>query len=342
MMTLRSASGRGIIASMHQKAANVAIVACDGVTLFEFGVAMDVFGYDRSAAYGVPWYTVTPCSLGARAVSTDSGLRLGGLAGLDTLRSADTVIVAPAHTEKPLPQRLLSELRAAHARGGRIVSLCSGAAVLAAAGLLDGRRATTHWEECAELAADHPRVLVDPGVLYVDDGDILTSAGSSACIDLCLHIVRSDYGSEIAARVARELVVPPFREGGQAQFIHTPLPDLEPSDPFLEVLAWAQAHLADPITISDLAHRAAMSRRNFARRFLESFGVTPYQWILRQRLQLARRLLETSDLGIDAVADASGFVTAANLRARFTEDLQTTPSAYRRSFRGEHETAAAA
>ena len=325
---------------MRKKAAKVAIVVSDGLTLFEFGVAMDVFGYDRSAAYGVPWYTVTACSLGGRAVSTDSGLRLGGLAGLDALRSADTVIVSPTDKVSPPPRRLVGELQAAHARGARIVSLCSGAAVLAAAGLLDGRRATTHWEECVALATDYPLVQVDPGVLYVDDGDILTSAGSSACIDLCLHIVRGDYGSDAAARLARELVVPPFREGGQAQFIETPLPLLEPSDPFLEVLSWAQAHLADAITISDLAHRAAMSQRNFARRFLESFGVTPYQWILRQRLQLAQRLLETSDLGIDAVADASGFVTAANLRARFTEDLQTTPSAYRRIFRGEAAAAA--
>jgi AraC family transcriptional regulator, transcriptional activator FtrA len=232
---------------------------------------------------------------------------------------------------------VLAELRAAHARRARIVSLCSGATVLAAAGLLDGRPATTHWEECALLAAQYPAVRVDPGVLYVDDGDILTSAGSAACIDLCLHIVRSDYGAAIAARLARELVVPPFREGGQAQYIETPLPDLDPGDPFLEVLAWAQAHLDEPVTITELARRAAMSKRNFARRFQESFGITPYQWILRQRLALARRLLETSDLPIDAVADASGFVTAANLRARFSEDLQTTPSAYRRSFRGESQ-----
>jgi transcriptional regulator GlxA family with amidase domain len=342
MMPTHNVPRRGIIASMHQKAANVAIVVENGVTLFEFGVAMDVFGSDRGSAYGVPWYTVTACSLGGRAVSTDSGLRLGGLAGLGALRTADTVIVSPTDKLREPPRQLLSELRAAHERGARIVSLCSGAAVLAAAGLLDGRRATTHWEECTELAADYPLVQVDPGVLYVDDGDILTSAGSSACIDLCLHIVRSDYGSEVAARLARELVVPPFREGGQAQFIETPLPDLDPSDPFLEVLAWAQAHLADPISISDLARRAAMSQRNFARRFLESFGVTPYQWILRQRLQLARRLLETSDLPVDAVADASGFVTAANLRARFTEDLHPTPSAYRRTFRGEPAQAAAA
>jgi transcriptional regulator GlxA family with amidase domain len=342
MMTPKFASGRGIIASMHQKAANVAIVVNDGLTLFEFGVAMDVFGLDRSAAYGVPWYRVSACSLGGRAVRTDSGLSLGRLAGLNAIRTADTVIVSPTDAVKPPPQWVLSELRDANRRGARIVSLCNGAAVLAAAGLLDGRRATTHWEDCDELAADYPLAQIDPGVLYVDDGDIVTAAGSSACIDLCLHIVRSDYGSEIAARLARELVVPPFREGGQAQFIETPLPLLDPSDPFLEVLAWAQGHLADPITISELARRAAMSQRNFARRFLESFGITPYQWILRQRLQLARRLLETTDLSIDTVADASGFVTAANLRARFTEDLQTTPSAYRRIFRGELDEAAAA
>jgi transcriptional regulator GlxA family with amidase domain len=325
---------------MHKKAANVAIVVSNGVTLFEFGVAMDVFGFDRSGSYGVPWYGAVACSPGGGAVRTDSGLRLGGLAGLDALRRADTVIVAPTDAVRSPPARLLSELRAAHRRGARLVSLCNGAGVLAAAGLLDGRRATTHWEDCAEFALQYPLVRLDPGVLYVDDGEILTSAGSAACIDLCLHIVRGDYGSEIAARVARELVVPPFREGGQAQFIETPLPRLDPADPFLEVLAWAQAHLADPITIAELARRAAMSQRNFARRFQESFAVTPYQWILRQRLQLAQRLLETSDLSIDAVADASGFVTAANLRARFTEDLQTTPSAYRRSFRGEEAVAA--
>jgi AraC family transcriptional activator FtrA len=178
---------------------------------------------------------------------------------------------------------------------------------------------------CVEVAAD---------VLYVDGGDILTSAGSAACIDLCLHIVRSDYGAAIAARLARELVVPPFREGGQAQYIQSPLPALDPADPFLDVLSWAQAHLAQPITIADLARRATMSKRNFARRFLATLGTTPYRWILRQRLQLAQLLLETTDLSIEAIAQASGFQTAANLRARFLDAVHTTPSAYRRTFRG--------
>jgi transcriptional regulator GlxA family with amidase domain len=206
--------------------------------------------------------------------------------------------------------------------------------VLAAAGLLDGRAATTHWQECERLASEYPLVQVDPVVLYVDGGDVLTSAGSAACIDLCLHIVRADYGAEVAARLARELVVPPFREGGQAQYIKSPLPLVDPADPFVDMLTWMQAHLDEPITISDLAKRAAMSQRNFARRFVATLGTTPYRWLVRQRLQLAQRLLETTDLSVEAVAQASGFATAANLRGRFLEAIHTTPSAYRRAFRG--------
>jgi AraC family transcriptional activator FtrA len=318
---------------VRNKAANVVLVVGDGLTLFELGVASEVFGFDRTAAYGVPWYQLTVCSSGARAVTCESGLRIGGAVGLRALRDANMVIVAPFGPEAPVPDVLLAELRRAHRRGARIVSLCTAAFVLAAAGLLDGRPATTHWEECEQLAREHPLVQVDPEVLYVDDGDILTSAGSAACIDLCLHIVRGDHGAEIAARLARELVVPPFREGGQAQYIESPLPALDPADPFLEVLSWAQAHLGEPITIADLAKRAAMSKRNFARRFLARLGTPPYRWILRQRLQLAQRLLESTDLSVEAIAEASGFATAANLRARFSDNLHTTPSAYRRSFR---------
>lgn len=303
--------------------------------MFEFGVASDVFGIDRTADYGVPWYRLTVCSIGGRAVTSEIGLRLSGAAGLSALDDADIVILPPLHPQAPAPDGLLRALRRAHRRGARLVSLCTGAFVLAAAGLLDGRVGTTHWEECEQLAAEYPLVCVDPGVLYVDGGDVLTSAGSAACIDLCLHIVRCDHGAEVAARLARELVVPPFREGGQAQYIESPLPTLDPTDPFLEVLSWAQANLGEPITIADLAKRAAMSKRNFARRFLAALGTTPYRWILRQRLQLAQRLLETTDLSVQAIAEASGFATAANLRARFLDGAQTTPSAYRRSFRGE-------
>jgi AraC family transcriptional regulator, transcriptional activator FtrA len=330
-----------MIANMRNKAANVALVAADGLGLFEFGVASDIFGLDRTAEYGVPWYRLTVCCAGARAVTSDSGLRIGATAGLRGLRDADLVIVPPFERDPSVPAALLPELRRAHVRGARIVALCTGAFVLAAAGLLDGRRATTHWEECEQLAAEYPLVQVDPDVLYIDGGDILTSAGSAACIDLCLHIVRSDHGAAIAARLARELVVPPFREGGQAQYIESPPTALAPGDPFLEVLSWAQAHLGEPITIADMAHRAAMSKRNFARRFLAGLGTTPYRWILRQRLQLAERLLETTDLSVEAIAETSGFGTAANLRARFLDGVHTTPSAYRRMFQGGAELALA-
>jgi AraC family transcriptional activator FtrA len=322
---------------VRHKAANVVLVAAEGLALFEFGVASDVFGIDRTAGYGVPWYRVTVCSAGRRAVTSDSGLRIQGTVGLRALRDADTVIVPPSAPHAPVPDALLRELTRAHQRGARIVSLCTGAFVLAAAGLLDGRRATTHWEECDQLATEYPLVQVDPDVLYVDGGDILTSAGSAAAIDLCLHIVRRDHGAEVAARLARELVVPPFREGGQAQYIDSALPMLDPADPFLGVLSWVQAHLGEPITIADLASRAAMSKRNFARRFSAALGTTPYRWILRQRLQLAQRLLETTDLSIEAIAEATGFATAANLRARFFDGVHTSPSAYRRSFRGGAE-----
>ncbi len=327
----------GIIAIVHNKAANVALVAGQGIALFEFGVASDVFGIDRTADYGVPWYRLTVCSSGGQAVTSDSGLRIAGAAGLRAMRNADMVIVPPLSPEVRVPDVLLRELTRAHRHGARIVAFCTGAFVLAAAGLLDGRRATTHWEECRQLATEYPLVRVDPDVLYVDGGDVLTSAGSAACIDLCLHIVRGDHGAEVAARLARELVVPPFREGGQAQYIESPLPALDPADPFLDVLSWAQSHLGEPITIADLAKRAVMSKRNFARRFQSALGTTPYRWILRQRLQLAQRLLETTDLSVEGIAETSGFATAANLRARFLDGLHTTPSAYRRTFRGGAE-----
>jgi transcriptional regulator GlxA family with amidase domain len=323
----------GIIATVRNKAANVALVAADGLALFEFGVASDVFGLDRTDEYGVAWYRLAVCSTSGTTVMSDSGLRIDVPGGLRALRDAAIVIVPPFAHGRPAPDVLLDELRRAHHRGARIVALCTGAFVLAAAGLLDGRRATTHWQDCEQLATEYPLVRVTPDVLYVDDGDILTSAGSAACIDLCLHIVRADFGADVAARLARELVVPPFREGGQAQYIESPLPALGPTDPFLEVLSWAQAHLDEPITIAELATRAAMSKRNFARRFLAAHGTTPYKWIQRQRVQRAQRLLETTDLSIEAVAQQSGLATAANLRARFLDTVRTTPSAYRRTFR---------
>jgi transcriptional regulator GlxA family with amidase domain len=213
------------------------------------------------------------------------------------------------------------------------MSVCTGAFILAAAGLLDGRPATTHWAHTAELARRYPRVQLDPGVLYVDDGDILTSAGTAAGIDLCLHVVRQDHGAEIANAVARRMVVPPHRDGGQAQFVDRPLPDLPACDPFTETLAWVEQHLDEPISVEDLAARSAMSPRTFARRFRSTTGTTPHQWMLRQRVLLAQRYLEATDHTVELIASRCGLGTATNLRQHFQRLLRTTPNAYRRTFR---------
>jgi transcriptional regulator GlxA family with amidase domain len=231
-----------------------------------------------------------------------------------------------------VPPEVLGTLRRARDDGKRILSLCSGAFVLAAAGLLDGHTATTHWSECAALARLYPKVRVDPRVLYVDEGNLLTSAGSAASLDLCLHVVQRDYGTEIATRIARDLVVPLHRPGGQAQYIETPLPSPEEPDLFGDTLAWLREHLQEPVTVSDLADRAAMSPRTFARRFLASTGTTPLQWILAERIRLAQRLLETTGLPVDAIAHQSGFGTADNLRKHFSRTVRTTPQSYRRAF----------
>lgn len=312
----------------------VAIVIYDGVTVFELGVACDVFGDEWAAMFGGPWYRSFVCGITPGPVTTDSGFQILPAHGLDRIRSAGTVIVLPTVSFKQVPAEMLDVLRQAQARGSRIVSLCTGAFALAGAGLLDGRCATTHWTECDELARRYPNVTVDPGVLFVDEGDILTSAGSAASIDLCLHVVRQDYGTEIATQLARQLVVPPQRDGGQAQYIDAPMPELDSAGLFAGTVYWLQEHLNEPITVEDLAARSAMSPRTFARRFLASTGTTPYQWLVRQRVQLAQRLLEMSDLPIDSVAEKSGFSTAANLRKHFSRTVHTSPQAYRHTFRG--------
>lgn len=334
---------------MHNKAASlrttpgsaaggrrVVLVAYDGMTVFEFGVTCDVFGGEWSRVFdlGVPWYQFAVCAAGGRTVRVEGGYQLQIPDDLSVLSGADTVVVPPAERADSLPApEVLAGLRQAHAQGARVISLCTGAFVLAAAGLLTGRRVTTHWAECAELARRYPDLLVDPAVLYVDDGDLMTSAGSAASIDLCLHVVRLDYGAEVAARLARQLVVPPYRDGGQAQYIEAPLPLMPGANLFTDTLAWMQQHLDEPQTVSELASRSAMSRRTFARRFEAATGTTPYQWLLRQRLQLAQRLLETSDLPVDSIALQAGFSTAANLRKHFGRRVRTTPQAYRHTFR---------
>jgi AraC family transcriptional regulator, transcriptional activator FtrA len=312
----------------------VAIVACDGVTLFELGVACEIFGGGWSAVFGVPWYRSSVCAVTPGPLTVDAGFPMLTADGVERIRDADTVIVLPTVQYERFPAGLPEILRQAHARGSRIVSLCTGAFALAAAGLLDGRRATTHWAECGRLARRYPAVRVDPGVLFVDEGDILTSAGSAASIDLCLHVVRHDYGTHIATRLARQLVVPPQRDGGQAQYIEAPMPDLDSSSLLASTVQWLQEHLDEPITVEDLAARSAMSPRTFARRFLASTGTTPYRWLVRERVQLAQRLLEMSELPIDSVAEKSGFSTAANLRKHFGRAVHTSPQAYRRTFQG--------
>lgn len=316
-----------------REAHDIAIVLYEGFTAFELGVACEIFGDDRWVAPGDPWYRLFVCGENSTPLTSDSGFQILVPYGLEVLERVDTVIVAPTYRPLEIPERVFQELRRAHARGCRMLSLCSGAFVLAEAGLLDGRRAATHWTECDELARRYPDLSVDPGVLFVDEGDILTGAGSAAGIDLCLHIVRQDYGSEVATQLARQLVVPPQRDGGQAQYIDKPLPELDGSDLLSDTVAWMQGHLDDPLSVEELSARAAMSTRTFARRFQAATGTTPHRWLQAQRVKLAQRLLEATDVPIEVVAAQSGFSTAANLRKHFGRMVQTSPQAYRQAFR---------
>ncbi len=308
----------------------VAIIAFEGVTMFELAAANDIFGTEVTTASGTPLYQVVICGPTASA-TTDMRFRMEVPHRLDALDSAQTVVVPPPVNPDEVPAEVLDALCRARSRGQRILSLCTGAFVLAAAGILDGYTATTHWSECADLARRYPRVRVDPSVLYVDEGDLLTSAGSAASLDLCLHVVQRDYGTEIATQVARDLVIPLHRAGGQAQYIETPVPP-PAGDLFADTISWLQAHLDQEVTVADLAARAAMSPRTFARRFPASTGTTPLTWIVQERVRLAQRLLETTDLAVDAIASKSGFGTADNLRKHFGRILRTTPQSYRRTF----------
>jgi transcriptional regulator GlxA family with amidase domain len=301
--------------------------------MFDLGIVCEVFGVDYSELFGLPWYRLSMCAATPGPITLDGGYELQVSSGLDRVRRADLVIVPPTERLDDVPAEVLEVLRAVHARGRRIVSLCTGAFVLAAAGLLDGRRATTHWTLCDELSAAYPKVTVDPSVLYVDGGTVMTSAGTAAGIDLLLHVVRHDFGSEVATQLARQLVVPPQRDGGQAQYIETPMPKVASANLFAQTVDWIQQHLAEPVTVEELAARCAMSPRTFARQFVASTGTTPYRWLLRQRVQHAQRLLETSDLTVETVAANSGFVTADNLRKHFKRTVKTTPQAYRSAFR---------
>ena len=307
----------------------VALAAADGMRHFELAVAYEVFGTDLSGVAD-PWYDVVVCGSGPVRVGR---FLLEPDCGLDQLARAGTVIVpALADVDEDPPADLVDAVRAAHDAGARVVSLCTGAFVLAAAGLLDGRRATTHWAHAEALAARHPLVEVDPDVLYVDDGSVLTSAGKAAALDLCLHLVRCDHGSAIANALARSLVVPPHRAGGQAQFVTTPVPARD-DHPLAELFPWAAQRLDRPLTVEDLARQANMSSRNLGRHFRSATGTTPLQWLLTQRIRRAQELLETTDDSLDAIAAAAGVGSAATLRRHFNRAVGVPPDTYRRTFR---------
>lgn len=306
----------------------VVALALPGTVLLDLAAPAHVFG-----ALGGRRYEFVLASPGARPVGTTSGFAVQALAGLEALQSADTVIVPGyADAEDAPPGAVLDGLRAAHARGARVMSICVGAFALAHAGLLDGLRATTHWRSAALLAERFPRVRVDPAVLYVDEGRVLTSAGVAAGLDLCLHVLRRDHGAEAAARAARRMVLAPHREGGQAQFIARP-PMVAPGASLQSTRVWALERLHEPLDVAAMARHACVSPRTFARRFRAETGTTPLQWLLSERVRAAQRMLECSAEPVETIAARAGFGTAASLRAHFARATATTPSAYRRTFR---------
>ncbi|MEU8912975.1 helix-turn-helix domain-containing protein [Streptomyces nigrescens] len=312
----------------------VAILALEDVAAFDLTIPCQVFGMAHGPD-GSPAYEVRVCA--GRTVTATAGrqpsFRISSPYGLDAARDADTVIVPGVRPDRAPSQRAVRLIREVADRGGRVASICTGAFVLAKAGLLDGHRATTHWMFAGQLAQRFPDVEVDPSVLFVDNGRILTSAGVVAGLDLCLHMVRRDLGAAAAARTARMIVMAPQRAGGQAQFIehHDPLSNTDHLGPVLE---WMQENLDQPLTVADIARRAAMSSRSLSRRFRAQTGTTPLQWLLQRRLQRARELLETTDLTMERVARTAGFGSTETLRHHFSRHVGTTPTSYRATFQG--------
>lgn len=315
----------GAEASLHK----LRVAAFDGVVPFDLCIPLEVFARTRLPD-GEPAYDVMVC--GVRSVARAAAFQLTALARLAELDAADTIVVPGVDDiDRPVPEALLTALVRAHRRGARIASICSGAFVLAAAGLLDGRRATTHWLALQALAERYPRVVVERNALYVDEGSILTSAGAAAGLDLCLHMVRRDHGATVALSAARMSVVPLVREGGQAQFVTESA--AAHADPGLDpVLRWIAANLRADIDVVMLAHRAAMSPRTFLRRFKEQTGTSPARWVAAARVRRAQGLLESSSLSVDAVADAVGFASPVTFRQRFASVVGVSPQQYRRAF----------
>ena len=308
---------------------SVALLALPGVAPFEFGVICEVFGVDRSATGG-PAFDFTVVTADPGPVRTSLGFTMDIAAGLDAASTADLIAV-PAHEITGIDERYLQVIRDAEARGAWVLSVCSGAFALAAAGILRGRRATTHWMHTDRLAAWYPETTVDPDVLFVEDRKVVTSAGTAAGIDAALHIVRKEHGAAATNVIARRMVVPPQRDGGQSQYIAAPIAESH-SDSFAPVADWMLQNLSADLTVDQLARKALMSPRTFARRFRADMGTTPAAWLNRQRIIRAQQLLESTDLGLETIAQDTGFGTAAVMRHHFLKVLQTTPTNYRRTF----------
>jgi transcriptional regulator GlxA family with amidase domain len=309
---------------------SVAVVVDHGVSPFEFAVACEVFGFDRSDD-GLPAFAFSVCSPAAGPVSAQTGFEITAPHRLAPLATADLIVVPAFADGYCPPPALVHALRTAVERGAQVASLCSGAFVLAKAGLLDGRRATTHWRYAARLAQEYPAIDVVPDVLFVQDGPVFTSAGTAAGIDLCLQLVRDSHGTAVANGIARRMVVPAQREGGQAQFVETPVAPACTAG-LAPVVEWAERHLNEELSVAVLAAKAGMSERTFARRFRDQTGTTPHHWVLARRVALAEQLLEAGDLSVEQIADRAGFGSATMLRHHFRRARSTAPSAYRRAF----------
>ncbi|MEU5881057.1 helix-turn-helix domain-containing protein [Spirillospora sp. NPDC047279] len=311
----------------------VSVLAFDGMAPFELGSVVEVFGLHRPEL-DVPWYDLRVCALERGPMRAVGGFTMTTEHDLDVFAAADTVmVVAVPDVRGDVAPEVVAALRAAHERGARIVSICSGAFALAAAGLLDGREATTHWQYAALLQRRHPMIHVNPDVLYVDGDDILTSAGSAAGLDLCLHLIRKDHGARIANAVARRLVVPPHRDGGQAQFVEAAVAGPATDDAVARAMSWALDHLAEPITIAALARQAHLAPRTFIRHFNRQTGTSPLRWVITQRVMASLPLLEGGAMAIEEIGTAVGFESPATFRHHFTRAMKTSPSAYRRTFR---------
>jgi len=318
----------------HDRAVShrVAVLAYEGLCTFEFGIAVELFGLPRPELDA--WYSFEVCGLERGLIRATGGVSVLPRRGLNGLLDADTIVIPGwRDPEEPPPQRLIRTLVAAHKRGARLVSICSGIFVLAATGLLSGRRGTTHWRFIDKLRQAFPEIQLQPDVLYVDEEDILTSAGSAAGIDLCLHIIRKDFGTKTVNSVARRLVVSPHREGGQAQFIDKPVG--EQTSPWLsQLLEWVQVRLHTPLSVEQLAGQAHMSRRTLNRRFVETTGTSPLDWITSLRVRQAKDLLETTAISMEEIADRCGFGSAPTLRHHFRARVKLSPSTYRARFSG--------